>query len=431
MSKTAFVILESDVIHQPFYPGKSGDFAIIDYLLRNNYDTFICDVNDLQVQDLPKLKTLHIKKKDYSQNYHDAILNECRNIINKKTPGFRMDSTMRVSFEYDSISSLDLHSNAKNAIKPLLISRAMPQSLTKNFLKNFSFLAKNTETIQNMPEICLYKDKAIPFLLQKDKQNIADFYKIYGKNPAKFKEDVAKNHYTSLAIDSMLIDINDDFNSNYRKISDFAKWPICIKPFNLFGGVGVGIFENIGMEAAKAHLELIRGKFQEFSVTERQLAVVQKTVARPEFGDIRVIFTRGKFRGAFKRYEPKHHIHNTINGAIIVPVCNANMQFFQTFEIKYRNAFTEAIRQITELNSRSAFLQNEFICGYDLLLDEQNNQPQFKLTETNIACPTGFAFLDASIICNNIAELSKQNIVKYFTENKRVIDSCLTDFLPQ
>lgn len=424
--KTAFIILEEGVIHKPSYLGKSGDFCVLDYLLRNNYDTFVCNANDFQIQGLSTFKALHIKKQDYSQNYYHAVLNECHNIRNGKTPGSGISQMMSVLLEYDEISYVDLQKIAQEGIKPLLISRVMPQSLTGIFLENFSNLAKTMKTIQNMPEIYLYKDKVIPFLLQKDGGNITDFYSTYNQYVSKFKKEITQNSYVNLAIDSILIDINADFKTNYMKISDFAKWPICIKPFNLFGGIGVGLFTNINKEQIKAHLELIRGKFQEFAVIEKQLILIQRAVAKPEFGDIRVIFSHGNFLGAFKRYEAKNRIHNTINGAVIIPICNSKMEFFQTLETKYHSAFASAIKQITTLNSHSDFLKNEFVCGYDLLLDEQNELPQFKMTETNIACPTGFAFLDTSLVYHSIKDINLENIIKYFAENKRIIDSCLS-----
>jgi hypothetical protein len=111
-------------------------------------------------------------------------------------------------------------------------------------------------------------------------------------------------------------------------------------------------------------------------------------------------------------------------GAIIVPVCNGDFVFFQTFEEAYRNAFKEAIEHMTQLNKSVDFLQKEVFYGGDLLLDEAGGTFQFKLTEINIDCPTGFAFLESSLICNSGFELNFGNIEKYYEEKGKIIDLC-------
>ena len=120
-----------------------------------------------------------------------------------------------------------------------------------------------------------------------------------------------------------------------------------------------------------------------------------------------------------------------MNGAIIVPVCNGDFVFFQTFEGKYHNAFKEAIEHMTQLNKSVDFLQKEVFYGGDLLLDEAGGKFQFKLTEINIACPTGFAFLESSLICNSGFELNFGNIAKYYAEKGKIIDLCFAGLLPK
>jgi hypothetical protein len=411
------IILENDVINNSFYLGKSGDFANIDYFLRHNYEVFVCNANDLQnsAQELP---VFLVKNYDYTDNYYEAILNECRNITNKKTPAFGMTEEMSIKLEYQGAEFSEIQNGA------LLFSRAMPQSLTAIFLKNFRTLQTKFQTIQNMEEIVLYKDKVIPFLLQNNEEYIADFARIYTPDILNFRNQIAKNGYQKLAIDSIVMDLDDDFELNLQKIQQFRKNQICIKPFNLFGGIGVGIFQNIQKNEIQKHFETIKGKFKEFNVTEKHLVLVQKAVKHPDFGDIRAIFSKGEFLGAFKRYEPKHWIHNTMNGAIIVPVCNKNLEFFSSFESKYHAAFKLAIAMISNLNNCVDFLKNEIFYGCDLLLDETQEGFEFKLTEINIACPTGFAFLDSSLLYNSHIDLNTNNVKEYFEKNGRVIDWC-------
>ena len=167
----------------------------------------------------------------------------------------------------------------------------------------------------------------------------------------------------------------------------------------------------------------------EYGVSEKRLALVQEAVSHPEFGDIRTLFSFGRFLGAFKRIEKQGKIHNTMYGGVIAPVCNRNMEFHHSFEEQHRKPFKDAIALLRLLNEKSTFLRNEFICGYDLLLSHNKNDFQFKLTETNIPCPTGFAFMDASLITSQNVNFNTQTIQNYFTHNKRTVDIILDDLV--
>ena len=46
--KTVLIIVEAEVLEKPLYFGKSGDFAIIDYFLRHDWNVFLLNANNLQ-----------------------------------------------------------------------------------------------------------------------------------------------------------------------------------------------------------------------------------------------------------------------------------------------------------------------------------------------------------------------------------------------
>ena len=76
----------------------------------------------------------------------------------------------------------------------------------------------------------------------------------------------------------------------------------------------------------------------------------------------------------------------------------------------------------------SDFLKKEFICGCDLLLDGNS----FKLTETNIACPTGFAFLEASILyIKHGKELTILELEQHFENNETLISRVISPLILQ
>lgn len=415
--KQVLIILENDVLNEGFYLGKSGDFCVVDYFLRHSFEVFTCGVEDVK-NNLENLKIFKVQNQDYANNYYKAIWNECGNMKNQKSPGFGKTNEMCVK--------LELHESELGEIKngALLFSRAMPQSLTEKFLVNFKILSNKLQALQNMEAIVLLKDKVIPFLLQENKEKIDDLAKVYNDEILKFKNQV-KGNYESLVVDSIITDLDENFEKNYEKIEQFAKFEICIKPFNLFGGVGVGIFKKIDKDVVKKHLDKIKEQFVEYGVNERHLVVVQKAVKHPAFGDIRAIFAYGKFIGAFKRWEQKNMIHNTMNGAVILPVCDENFKFSQEFEKQYHNSFIKAIKKIAQLSQDLEFLQNEPFYGCDLLLDEVGGGFQFKLTEINIACPTGLSFLEQSLIFTHFQWHSIAGIKKYYNLNGRIIDKCL------
>jgi len=279
-------------------------------------------------------------------------------------------------------------------------------------------------------EIYLYKDKVIPYLLQKNNDNLELLYSTYSPATKKFinKND---NIFESLSLNTLIIDLANSFEENYQKIIKM-EGKFCIKPFNLFGGVGVKIFQDSKNQTEiLKHIETIKQEFIKYKVSERYFALVQEAVILPEFGDVRVLFSYGKFIGAFIKCEPHGYIHNTMYGGIIIPVCNKNFIFHQNFEQKYRELFLQTVQKLTSLNEMSSFLRNEFICGYDLLLTKEKDKLQFKLTETNIACPTGFPFLDSSLIVSYKDELSIEDVREYFNNGARTIDIVMNALVHQ
>lgn len=412
--KTALIIVEEEILEKPIYFGKSGDLSIIDYFLRNNFSVYLINANDLQKNIIDENKIFLVENNVPPELYYNIMQLECENIINRKTPSTSGE---------DFIITLKLQEKSlKSVSKYLLISRAMPQSINKIFQKNFEILAQNAVKIpQNMEHIYLYKDKVIPYLLQKNNDNIQNLYKTYLPFEKEFFSKTS-----SLALNTNIIDLSNPIGDNLKEIEKI-QGKICIKPFNLFGGLGVKIFDNaLEKEKIAVHLENIKSIFVQYKVSEKHLVLIQEAVKFPEFGDVRVLISYGKFIGAFKKVEPNNYIHNTMYGGIIEPICNEKFEFHQGFEMKYHKAFHLAINELLEICNQSSFLKNEFICGYDLLLTEEKNIVTFKLTETNIACPTGFPFMDASLLVNKYGNnVTLVNVKEYFKNNKRTIEKIM------
>jgi hypothetical protein len=422
--KTVLIIVEAEVLEKPLYFGKSGDFAIIDYFLRNNWNVFLLNANNLQKEIIKEIEVSEVQNEDYSTTFYESITLECCNIRNGKTPSTGADG-LKVNLKVKK-------TNLSKVKDFLLLSRAMPQSITREFLRNFSNLGQNAFHVpQNMNEIYLYKDKVIPYLLQKNNDNLEMLYSTYSSETKKFVKQNG-NIFESLSLNTFIIDLANSFEENYEKIIKI-NGKFCIKPFNLFGGIGVKIFQDSqNKKEILQHIETIKKEFIKYKVSERYFALVQEAVIFPEFGDVRVLFSYGKFIGAFIKCEPQGYIHNTMYGGIIIPVCNENFIFHQNFEQKYREPFLQTVHSLTSLNEMSSFLRNEFVCGYDLLLTEENKKLQFKLTETNIACPTGFPFLDSSLIVSLCKEEPSIEYIKaYFKNNARAIDIVMNSLVRQ
>ncbi len=415
MTKTVIIIVEGEILEKPLYFGKSGDLAIIDYFLRKSWRTVVMNANALQGEGIST--AFEVKNNDYTENFYACTLNECWNIINEKTPATN-SSGLVINIEFKEVALIEL-SNF------LLISRAMPQSITNTFLQNFQKLSSKAGYVpQNLEDITLYKDKTIPYLLQKNNDNIEQLYEVYSTQCKKFKTSIG-NGFNSIALNTNIIDISKPFKENHREISK-VNGGICIKPFNLFGGIGVKLFKDSNQkQEIQKHLQEINQYFTQYGVNDRRLALVQEAVSYPEFGDIRILFSFGRFLGAFKRIEKHGKIHNTMHGGVIAPVCNSNMEFHHNFEKQYHKPFADVVAFLRLLNEKSSFLRNEFICGYDLLLTQNENVFQFKLTETNIPCPTGFSFLDSSLIASQNEILDLKTIETYFKNNTRTVDITL------
>lgn len=409
--KTVLILVEEDIIFKTISLGKSGDFAVINYFLQNNWQVYLATPQMLYNESYISHAVYEVQNIDYSKQYLEAMANEAENILLGRTPDFE-GRNVKIKLETFSVSFVG---------SDLLLSRVMPQSLTPQFVKYFNVLAKKCKkTVQNIENICLYKDKVIPYLLQN--QNLGALQSVYTQMPTT-------ESYTcsNLSLETTIFNINESRQAIVERISTIVP-PFCIKPFNLFGGLGVKVFNGFTAEVF-AHIEHISKVCDTYAIQEK-LVLVQKAVEFPEFGDIRAFFSFGRFLGAFKRFEPNAKIHNTMYGGAIVPVCNANLEFSTHFAELYREPFTNAINDILHINNKSDFLQNEFICGYDLLLTQNHGKLQFVMTETNIACPTGFSFLDAV----HLAEyFQKKPTVKeteeYFALNANTINIILDDLM--
>jgi hypothetical protein len=412
--KTVVIVIENDVFEQgtngEFYIGRSGDFTIINHFVEIGWNVILTTPSFLS-----KSKFFSINEIQYSTpNTHiKAIFQEYQNIIHNLPPSFGKIEGL--------LGKIVVTPIVVNEIS-LLISRVMPQSLTDEFLSDFENLAKISQnTPQSMGNICLYKDKVIPYLLQKNANNIHTIYENYSPQVSQFQKQLSKD-YSNIAMNTSIVKISSTgIEEGLQKIP----LPICIKPFNLFGGIGVGVFENYA--DCISHFEKINCEFEKYKITEK-LVLMQEAVKNPEFGDIRVIFSNGDFLGAFKRYEPINKIHNTINGARIIPICDENLNFSDQFEKNLHTPFTQAICALRELFVESDFLRTEFICGCDLLLDGNS----FKLTETNIACPTGFSFLEASLMyITHGKELTISHFQKHFEVNPTLINRVISSLILQ
>jgi hypothetical protein len=412
---TVVIIIENDVfkqgIHNGLYLGRSGDFAIINHFVEIGWNVILTTPSFLSEN-----KFFGIKEIQYStHNVHiKAIFQEYQNIINNLPPSFGAKDGLLGKVVVTPIKITEIS---------LLISRVMPQSLTNEFLSSFENLATiSKNTPQNMQNICLYKDKVIPYLLQNNAKNIEAIYKNYSPQVSQFQKQLSKN-YSTIAINTSIVRLENA--TNIEEELQKIPLPICVKPLNLFGGIGVGVFENY--KNSLAQFAKINREFEKYQITEK-LVLIQEAVQNPEFGDIRVMFSKGKFLGAFKRYEPINKIHNTINGARIIPVCDEALNFSDTFPKNLHTPFTQTISVLKELFLDSDFLKKEFICGCDLLLDGNS----FKLTETNIACPTGFSFLEASLIyIKHGKELTISNFNQYFEANPTLISRAISPLILQ
>jgi len=418
--KNVVIILEKDVLEQELHIGRSGDLVILKHFFERCCKVFVVTAQSMQINEFGNLESLNLNIIEDIQCkaeniYNKSTYQEYLNILNGNLPSYGVTPEMHTRIiikpcKFNEIGSIDI-----------LLSRAMPQSLTEQFLLNFQKLKEFAEIApQNMAEICLYKDKAIPYLLQNNPKNLSLIYEKYSQKLVKFKNEITKV-YSSLAIETIIIDATQS-HSEIEKVLTKIPLPVCIKPFNLFGGVGVGVFQNYS--DALNHFKKINNEFEKYQINEKRLVLAQKAVKTPEFGDIRAVFSYGKFLGAFKRYEPIGQIHNTINGAMIIPVSDFEFNFANEFEENLRKPFIEAIHLLKSLFLESEFLKSEFICGCDFLLDHT----LFKLTEINIACPTGFVFLEASLLCIKYGrELNIEDLNEYFSTNGHFFDNILTD----
>ncbi len=422
-TKTVVVIIENDVlelgVELGFYLGRSGDFTIINHFFEDIYKVVISTPSLLIDGKFLAVESINFEVQNAAVK---CIFQEYQNIVRNLPPSMgeneRLLGKIIVS-PIDEVSDISL-----------LISRVMPQSLTHEFLAEFNKLAQISQNVpQNMEDICLYKDKVIPYLLQNNEENIAILYATYSPLAEKFCNKLQGN-YNSIAMRTSIVDISHltdvanvaEIDSKLRKMP----LPVCVKPFNLFGGIGVGVFDEYSK--AVEHFHKIDEAFTKYQISKQKLVLIQQAVKTPEFGDIRVIFSHGKFLGAFKRYEPIGKIHNTINGARIVPVCDANLNFSDAFELHLQTPFTHAITQLQALFNEIEFLKTEFICGCDFLLDGIS----FKLTEINIACPTGLAFLEASLLYikhgKNLTLLAAQ---QRFAQNCTLINFAISNITLQ
>ena len=412
--KTVAIIIENDVFEQStnqgIYIGRSGDFTIINHFFEIGWNITLTTPSFLH-----KNKFFGIQEIQYSTpNTHiKAIFQEYQNIIHNLPPAFGKNEGLlgKIVATPTEIANIGL-----------LISRVMPQSLTDAFLSDFENLAKISEnTPQNMGKICLYKDKVIPYLLQDNSQNIKTIYENYSPQVSQFQQNLLED-YSSIAMNTSIVKLSSvGIKEDLHKIP----LPICVKPFNLFGGIGVGVFEKYADSIP--HFEKINREFEKYKITEK-LVLIQQAVENPEFGDIRAMFSNGEFLGAFKRYEPINQIHNTINGARILPICDENLNFADTFPKNLHNPLTQTIHVLKKLFMESDFLKKEFICGCDLLLDGNS----FKLTETNIACPTGFSFLEASLAyIKHGKELTISEFAKHFEANPTLINRVISPLILQ
>lgn len=372
------IIVEKDVLNngkcEGLLPSKSGDFAIIGYFLQKNWKVLLLEVSKMQKFEG---NVYEVKSEDFTSQLAQSLLQECENIQNYKKPDF---NGVVIELQVSKINFQECD---------LLISRAMPQSLDNIFVKSFNHLQKLAKkTIQNIEEICFYKDKVIPLLLQKN-EFLDDFWKLHEKT--RFIENFVGEKISLL---TTICNVYEEISVVMQKAQKIGK-PFCLKPFNLFGGLGVKVFQDFNQAEIEDHLKNIDAIFNNYGV-ENKMVLIQEGVQFPDFGDVRVLCSFGRFLGAFKRLEPQGKIHNTMHGGVIRPICDGLDNFHEEFAVELREPLMFAIEKVLQMGHNSGFLKNEFICGYDFLLTKKSGKFCFVLTETNIACPTGFSFLDSA-----------------------------------
>jgi len=85
------IIVEAEVLNKPVYFGKSGDAAIIDYFLRNNWQVCLLDVENMQGIISSATEIFEVQSGDYSTYFYQSMALECTNILQGKTPATNGD----------------------------------------------------------------------------------------------------------------------------------------------------------------------------------------------------------------------------------------------------------------------------------------------------------------------------------------------------
>ena len=180
----------------------------------------------------------------------------------------------------------------------------MPQSLSTKLLKALQpFIQKAAAVPQNINQIFLYKDKIIAFLLQQS-DFCNDLYVSYSDQIKEFSTIIDKQNYQDLAICSRAFLIDENEKHISAKISSLKSSKICLKPFNLFGGLGVGIFDQNDHQAIALHLKKVAKLYQKYYV-EYPIIIAQKAIAHPDFGDVRIFFSYGKVHWRVSKTQSK------------------------------------------------------------------------------------------------------------------------------
>jgi len=308
-------------------------------------------------------------------------------------------------------------------------NRAEPISLTEKYYQKlegiFAEQIKKNQ-VYNDPKICSKIS---------DKQSI---YELDQELPNEKK----------LGFATMIIDLNHFDKITDEKLAQFQNnQPVCIKPYNWFGGIGVilhnGVLtaqklseylKQIQQEIFEDAKKIVNGNEEE----ARKLAVLPKIIIQeqalyPHFGDLRILVSDGKVLGGFLRVPkrgqsignlhfgghpeaiPSIAIYKNDLRKIIHQLRENNIKFtLPNLDVIDAAAFVECLHNLENsientLNKSgeiSKKLASLFYIGVDGLLHKSGDKLQFYINEMNVTCPMGQAQFDMAKLSLQMLENS-------------------------
>jgi hypothetical protein len=330
-------------------------------------------------------------------------------------------------------------------------NRAEPISLTEEYYKKLEHIfGKQIEEnqIYNDPKIC---NKI------SDKQSI---YELDQELPAEQK----------LGFATMIIDLNNFDKITDKKLAEFQNnRPLCIKPYNWFGGIGIILHSGVlTVWKLSEYLKQIQQEIFEDAKTivngneeeAKKLAILPKIIIQeqalyPHFGDLRILVAKGKVIGGFLRVPkrgdnvgnlhfgghpeaiPSIAIYKNDLAEIIRQLKDNNIKFtLPNLDVIDAASFVQCLHNLENsienvLDKKgeiSKKLSSLFYIGVDGLLHQRENQLQFCINEMNVTCPMGQAQFDMAKLAlqmleNNDFGVAIYNILKPYFSAKITYDN--------